>query len=497
MLTEAGIQLSGGRGIQPAFQTVKALMGKQSENDYRKPALKPFQYSAIENPSEFIQRKFGDKDDIKPFDRCAACDRKKADSPELTLWKAVHTPEYWGLRYADMKQEGRWWYTDDGYRFPPIEWNDPKTGKKYWAIAIMGDGWRDTTKLGKDRKKNRYEFLAFRDDNSPDFDSLERFKSDDPSRITIDRVELNGVKLNITNLTLARVVKGKRKEKGAVVVPKDIKETLQEVRDVRKEEREEKKESPRLAIKKIEEKKVEKIEEEKPPVKESRLTKDEEELYKSQLDDYHAELTKNRKYFDSIIEKYQSAKSPEDLIKKFKLYRDSVDNFLILEVGNTESRIERAIEGIYSTEDKLDPPDTELERVNRTIDKLRDLLILKEKEYEEIFLHPNSKWFEGIERRKKVRVETIQELEDEIKPLELLRDSLDITLAKTPFTVSPPKNKIEEVERIYPESDGFRCPIDFKTFLTLQPLKIHLQNRHPDIKFIFEKGERPDDEEDL
>lgn len=490
MLSEAGIQLSGGRSFQPAFATVKALMGKQSENDYKRPALKPFKYSAVDNPSEFIQRKFGDSKEIKPFDRCAPCRREKREkSPEEQLWEAVHTPEYWGLRYSDMKQDGRWWYTDDGYRYPPIVWVDPKTGKKYWAIAVMGDGWMDTTKLGKDRKKNRYEYLAFREDNAPNLDDLERFKGEE-QRTTIDRVVLNDVRLVITNLTLARAPKEKKKKEGTVVVPKKIEKVLEEVKEVRKEEREERKEPKKVKIKE-----ETKEEEEEPdfklPEKPDTLTKDQRDFYTEHAKELHKTLTKERLRLDELIDKFQSATSEGDLLSKLRL-RSMFDFTIVL--GNLESRLVSTLSQLYEAERILDPPDTELERVNSDIDKIKDEIIIYDKVYEEILKHKNSKWIEGIERRRRANREYIQESEDEIKPLELLRDSLDITIKKAPFTVSPPKEKIEEVERIYPESDGFTCPIDKKQFLAENSLRIHLRDRHPTVKFIFEKGERPDDD---
>jgi hypothetical protein len=209
LMKDAGLEhlMIGGRR-QP-HNIIASLMSKNKEKNYEKPPIAGFKLNKVTNQSEFLQRKYGDSSDIKPFDYCKAYERKKANelridslpAPEREaelLYDAVHKPEYWGLDRKDLKKSGKWFVTKEGLRFPPIKWTNKKTGDVQWALALIDTTLPTETKKGKDGvmypiNKRRYKQLFFKEElpkNLPDVPKEE---------IEETTIEKRGVELEGTN----------------------------------------------------------------------------------------------------------------------------------------------------------------------------------------------------------------------------------------------------------------------------------------------------------
>jgi hypothetical protein len=173
---------------------MKMLMSKQKSKNYsRANVAKPFDYRKVKNPSEFIQRKYGDPANVKRFDYCKAQQKRQAGTDDggeaysaakimieegvsaeeaVRLYeeraarrREVMRPEYWGLSWDDLTPVGNWYVTADGLRFPPVPWFNPKDGKTYWGLACCGG------KPEAGKEKQRYKMLYFKEGEVPDFET--------------------------------------------------------------------------------------------------------------------------------------------------------------------------------------------------------------------------------------------------------------------------------------------------------------------------------------
>ena len=141
---------------------IARLMSQQKNqaNPYSREHIRPvFKYSRVDNPSEFIQERYGDPP-IRPFDRAKAKARReeyrKDEEDEVArimmeqnldvneaieaindadeLRSEVMKPEWWGLKMSDFKEENGRLINKDGISFPPIAWRNPEDKKTYWAL---------------------------------------------------------------------------------------------------------------------------------------------------------------------------------------------------------------------------------------------------------------------------------------------------------------------------------------------------------------------------
>jgi len=194
-----------GYGVPPADKIARLLSREKPKYRLSKPKTK-FNIKAMDNPSEFIQRKAGiPKDEIIPFDRVKAVrkalNRKKQEEArvrgqasvlvrdydfredeaemqsqmEADIHKAAQRPEYWGLTKDDLtpvygmkegtntinKDHIRYYITKDNIRFPPVQWKSAKSGRIFEALPEYippEDG----------RQRTRYRKLYFRDNDELD-----------------------------------------------------------------------------------------------------------------------------------------------------------------------------------------------------------------------------------------------------------------------------------------------------------------------------------------
>ena len=147
----------------PPKDFIARLMSQQKyHSNYSRDNIRPpFTYPRVDNPSKFIQVKYGDPNEpIKPFDYAKAYERRKerereeedevarmmmeqdldvdeaidAISEGDTLRKEVMKPEWWGLNLDDFKDYDGRLINDDGVSFPPIPYRNPVDKKTYWGL---------------------------------------------------------------------------------------------------------------------------------------------------------------------------------------------------------------------------------------------------------------------------------------------------------------------------------------------------------------------------
>lgn len=148
----------------PPKDFIARLMSQQKNQQYpysREHIKPPFSYPRVDNPSKFIQVKYGDPDEpIKPFDYAKAQarreERRKDEEDEVArimmeqdldveeaikaidesdeLRKEVMKPEWWGLKMDDFTDYNGRLLNKDGLSFPPIQWRNPEDKKVYWAL---------------------------------------------------------------------------------------------------------------------------------------------------------------------------------------------------------------------------------------------------------------------------------------------------------------------------------------------------------------------------
>ena len=147
----------------PPKDFIARLMSQQKyHSNYSRDNIRPpFTYPRVDNPSKFIQVKYGDPNEpIKPFDYAKAYERRKEREREEEdevarimmeqdldvdeaieaiesgdeLRKEVMKPEWWGLNLDDFKEYDGRLINDDGVSFPPIQWRNPKDKKMYWGL---------------------------------------------------------------------------------------------------------------------------------------------------------------------------------------------------------------------------------------------------------------------------------------------------------------------------------------------------------------------------
>lgn len=194
-----------GYGAPPSDKIARILSIEKPQYRLSKPKT-GFNIEAMNNPSEFIQRKAGiPKDEIVPFDKAQAAEnirrRKSREakklkrrieelverysmgeeeaedqaSMEADIHKAAQRPEYWGLTKDDLKpvygkkagtntinkDNVRYYITKDNVRFPPVQWKSEKSGRIFEALA-------EYVPEGGDRQRTRYTKLYFRDNDALD-----------------------------------------------------------------------------------------------------------------------------------------------------------------------------------------------------------------------------------------------------------------------------------------------------------------------------------------
>lgn len=210
LMKDAGLQhlMIGGR--RKPYQIIASLMSKNKEKNYEKPPIAGFNLNKVSNKSEFLQKRYGDSADIKPFDYCQAQQRKEAEKIRIEnlppdereaemLRDEVHKPQYWGLEWKDLKKSGKWYITKEGLRFPPVKWTNKKYGEVRWALAYIDPKLPTEKKKGTDgvmypTQKRRYKMLFFKEDlpkNLPDVPKEE---------VEEKKIEKRGVELEGTNV---------------------------------------------------------------------------------------------------------------------------------------------------------------------------------------------------------------------------------------------------------------------------------------------------------
>lgn len=187
------MDMFGGKAAPKDFMAYMMSKQKHQPTPYSRASIKPpFRYSKVDNPSVFIQKKYGDEP-TKPFDYCKAQQRREARKAEEEdkvaqimkaedlniddavrrykeyedLRKEVFKPEWWGLRREDFTEQNGRLITSDGLVFPPVEWRDKATGRKYWALRYVKplDRERQSEVLPKNKQ---YTMLFFKQGYEPD-----------------------------------------------------------------------------------------------------------------------------------------------------------------------------------------------------------------------------------------------------------------------------------------------------------------------------------------
>jgi hypothetical protein len=200
-MADAGLGHLMGGALQPK-DFIRVMMSKQRNQAQpysRANVIRPFDPEAVANPSRDIQRKYlVPPRQMRPFDACAAQERRQeaaeAGEPEgdpeaysivslmvkyqiPTVAEAVRRfyetrqqrcdvfrPEYWGLRWEDLRPAGNWYVNQDGLRFPPVQWRDPRNGRLYWGLACCGGTPEEPG------KRNKYTMLYFREGEAPEIE---------------------------------------------------------------------------------------------------------------------------------------------------------------------------------------------------------------------------------------------------------------------------------------------------------------------------------------
>lgn len=202
---ESRYESLSGYGAPPSDKIARIMSIEKPQYRLSKPKT-GFNIKAMNNPSEFIQRKAGiPEDEIVPFDKAQAAenirrrksreakrlkrrieelverysmDEEEAErqaSMEVDIHKAAQRPEYWGLSWDDLKpvygkKQGtntinknniRYYITKDNVRFPPVKWKSGKSGRIFEALA-------EYVPEGGDRQRTRYTKLYFRDNDDLD-----------------------------------------------------------------------------------------------------------------------------------------------------------------------------------------------------------------------------------------------------------------------------------------------------------------------------------------
>jgi hypothetical protein len=177
--------MTGGRAAPHVF--ISAMMSKQKRQQppySRDDVAPPFRYGKMDNPSEFIQARYG-SDEVRPFNAVRAQKRRdeamrqrvqkvagimaeekvsakqaaEIANAEEKQRQLVHSPEYWGLTWDDLEPRGIWYFTKDGLRFPPVQYIDPSTGAKHYALATIDDD--------ADKQRHRFKMLFFKENDVP------------------------------------------------------------------------------------------------------------------------------------------------------------------------------------------------------------------------------------------------------------------------------------------------------------------------------------------
>jgi hypothetical protein len=171
---------------------VRRVMAKKAPKYERKDALKkpPFRIENMTDGliSKHIQTNYG-KPPVKKFDWVKAALRADKLSPTDKKWEEVHKPEYWGLYWAEDKDDtnpaalkpvsnggkGENWVNSDGIQFPPVKY-DGYYGLRHIGNADIGETIRTARgKEGVERERVRSDMLYFRADDMPDFEELPEF----------------------------------------------------------------------------------------------------------------------------------------------------------------------------------------------------------------------------------------------------------------------------------------------------------------------------------
>jgi len=256
--------MSGGR--RKPYEIIASLMSKNKLDGYKKPGVKPFSYSKLDNPSEDIQRKYG-VEEVKRFDYCKAQKRREAEEERVAkltpeerraeqLADLVREPEYWGLTWSDLTRQGNWYVTKDELRFPPVKWINPLDKKAYWALA-NGPGLpsgdvkynRDGKVVEGKRKRINYDMLYFKEGEIP---------SKFPSRYSALKRDVrikNGIKLIGTNAVRGHkgnISTGLSEEKKDSILPVIPAPKLEQVEKKIEKVKEEKKDKKETLLEKLE-----------------------------------------------------------------------------------------------------------------------------------------------------------------------------------------------------------------------------------------------------